>query len=75
MNADIALSSVVLPEPVPPEMIVVLARVHDGRRALRPSAGGMRADLDQPVQAERLLGELADREQRPVDAERRGSRR
>ena len=59
----------VLPEPVPPEMIVVMRALHGRGQQLghlRPD----RADLDQLVQVERLLGEFADRDQRPVDADR-----
>ena len=69
MKADSALSIVVLPEPVPPEMIGRDARLH--RRCqhlghLRPH----RADLDQLIEVERLLGEFADRDQRAIDADR-----
>ena len=69
MKADSALSIVVLPEPVPPEMIVVMrafTAAASSSRHLRRD----RADLDQLVQVERLLGEFADRDQRPVDGDR-----
>ena len=69
MKADSALSIVVLPEPVPPEMMVVTRALHGRRQQLghlRPD----RADLDQLVQVERLLGEFADRDQRAVDGDR-----
>ena len=69
MKADSALSIVVLPEPVPPEMIVVMRALHRRRQHL----GHLRADgvvFDQLVQVERLLGEFSDRDQRPVDADR-----
>ncbi len=69
MKAESALSMVVLPEPVPPEMMVVMRALHRRRQHLRH----LRADrvvLDQLVQVERLLGELADRDQRAVDADR-----
>ena len=45
------------------------ARLHRGRQQLR-HLRAQRADLDQLVEVERLLGEFADRHQRPVDADR-----
>jgi hypothetical protein len=60
MKDDSALSIVVLPEPVPPEMISVtraLNRRGEQFRHLR----AQRAYLDQLVEIERLLGKFADR--------------
>ena len=68
-----ALSMVVLPEPVPPEIstfsraaTTAFSTVGDLRRNA--------ADLDQPVHADRHLGEFADRQQRSVERERRDDR-
>ena len=69
MNADMALSRVVLPEPVPPEMTTLR---RDLTIASRTSPlGGNAADLDQLREVDRDLGELADRQQRAVDRQRR----
>ncbi len=69
MKAESALSMVVLPEPVPPEMIVVM-RAFTAAASTSAICGRIASYLDQLVQVERLLGELADRDQRPVDADR-----
>ena len=69
MKADSALSIVVLPEPVPPEMMVVM-RARTAAASTSAICGRMALYLDQLVQVERLLGEFADRDQRAVDADR-----
>jgi hypothetical protein len=69
MKADSALSIVVLPVPVPPEMIVVMRALHRGGEHFG-HVRRKRADLDQLVERQLVLGEFADRDQRPVDADR-----
>ena len=69
MKADSALSMVVLPEPVPPEMISV-TRAFTAAAKQFGHLRAQRADLDQLVQIERFFGELADRHQRSVDGDR-----
>ena len=70
MKVDRALSIVVLPEPVPPEMMTLRRAWTIPRSDLRHRSGSA-AELDHPVHADRLLGELADRQQRAVDRQRR----
>ena len=73
MNADRALSSVVLPEPVPPE-IRTLRREPTTAFSTSATCGRHAADLDQAVHADRHARELADREQRAVERQRRDDR-
>ena len=69
MNDDRMLSSVVLPAPVPPEMMHVEPRLHDAPQQLDHR-------LRRAVEAEQVLGrervapELPDREVRAVERER-----
>ena len=58
-----------MPEPVPPEMIVVMRDFDRGRQQFRHRRP-QRADLDQLGEIERLLGEFTDRDQRAIDADR-----
>ena len=69
MKFDSALSIVVLPEPVPPEMIV---ETLPATAAARTSAiaGRKRPDFDEPVHIEDALGEFSNRNQRSVDGDR-----
>ena len=66
MKLDSALSSVVLPEPVPPEISTLRReRTMQLEQDRHPLVDG--ADLDQPRHRERHLGEFADRDERTVD--------
>ena len=64
MKCESAFMSVVLPVPVPPEMMRLTGFDHASHQ--RRAAGRDGADLNQPVEVERNLGELADRQERPV---------
>ena len=67
---DSAFSSVVLPEPVPPEMrMLSSARMQRCEEVDR--LGAQRPELDHVVQVEPLLAELADRDERARQRERR----
>ena len=68
MKADSALSIVVFPEPVPPEMIVVTRDFNRSRQDFGHRRA-QRADIDQLCQIEGLLGEFTDRDQRAIDAD------
>ena len=57
--------------PVPPDTSTFRARPDDGIEQFR-QFGGQRAEPDQIVDLERIGGELADRQRRPVDRERAG---
>ena len=70
MNCVRQLSSVVLPEPVPPEIERVDAAAADHLEDLGAFRRD-RAELDQLVERQLVLLELADGERRPVDRQRR----
>ena len=72
MSDDSTLSSVVLPVPVPP-LMMMLRRPPTHAEELR-SLGRQGAEADEVVDREPGLGELADRERRAVDRERRDDR-
>ena len=61
MNAERTLSSVVLPEPVPPET-TMLSRASTQASRKSTISGGDGAEADQVVDRQRLLGEFADGE-------------
>ena len=73
MNAETALSVVVLPVPVPPEMRMFSLPLHTGAEELR-RARRQRAERDQVVDRVRVARELADRQRRAVERERRDDR-
>jgi len=70
MNADNALSIVVLPEPVAARDDRGDARLHRRGEQAPPSGGLMAPMLTSLFRFVRFLGEFADRNQRPVDADR-----
>ena len=67
--AESALSRVVLPEPVPPEITVETRALHRAMQEVG-DAPGHGPELDQLLQRQRLLGELPDRDRRAVDGDR-----
>ena len=71
--ADSALRSVVLPEPVPPE-IRMFSSASTQRSQELDRLGGQRSEPDEVVEVEALLAELADREQRARERQRRDDR-
>ena len=70
MNWVRQLSSVVLPEPVPPEISVVDAAAADDAQDFGALFGD-RAELDQLIERQLVLLELTDGERRAVDRQRR----
>ena len=71
ISRDMAFISVVLPEPVPPEMIDVEPARAPAISSTRATGCGQRAELDQPGEIDLLAGEFADRDIRPVQRQRR----
>ena len=69
MKPDSTLSNVVLPVPVPPETSTFIATL-DGCGEQRRNVVGHRAHLDQVGDLERVLGELANGQDRAVQRER-----
>ena len=70
MNRDMAFIIVVLPDPVPPEMMMFSRRLGgDFQRA--GDRQRQRAEFDQLGEVDRLLAELADRDVGPVQRQRR----
>ena len=65
-----AFSSVVLPVPVPPEMRMLSSRGDAGARNV-DGLGADRAEIDHVVEREALLRELADRDERAGQRQRR----
>ena len=72
--AESAFSSVVLPVPVPPEMRM-FSSACDAALEEVDRLGAERAEPDQVVEVSRFLRELADRDQRARQRERRDDRR
>ena len=70
MKAESALSSVVLPDPVPP-LTRMLRRAPTAAASWSWSSCGERAELDQLLRARAHRREAADRQRRAVDGERR----
>ena len=70
MKCDSTLSSVVLPEPVPPET-TMFSRDDDARAQELGDLGRHRAEADQVVDAQLLFGELSDGDRRPDQRDRR----
>ena len=73
MNEDSTLRVVVLPEPVLPDTMTFSRPFTHAGEELR-GALGVGAEGDQVVGGVRVGGELSDREQRPVDGQRRDDR-
>ena len=70
MNDEMTLSVVVLPEPVPPEMMMLRRPQHAGLEEVAHHRRE-RAERDQVGVGERVLRELSDGEHRAVEGDRR----